>query len=138
MDIAFETGLQEFNLAGKVTVQFNPADVTFAEKIYTAFKALEDKQDGYRKEIEAVKEPIEVFKIAHRLDTEMRDILNGLFGKDIVTPLIGDCNVYALADGLPIWANILMAVIDVMDESVSAATKRSKQRIDKYTKKYHR
>ena len=68
----------------------------------------------------------------------MKETINGIFGKDVMTPLIGDMSAYAMADGLPVWANIILAIIDVMDASITEEAKKSATRIDKYTKKYHR
>lgn len=138
MDIQINTGAKEFNLGGKVSVWFNPTDMAFAQRIYDTFAGLEEQQNKYTEMLRNADEDASVFVIGQEMDKEMRDAVNGVFGVDVVTPLIGDMNVYAFADGLPIWANILMAVLDTMSDTVKEETKRSKQRIDKYTKKYHR
>ena len=44
----------------------------------------------------------------------------------------------ALSGGLPLWANLLLAIMDEMDESVSREIKLSDERLAKYTKKYHK
>jgi len=138
MEISVNTGIKEFSLADKVSVFFNPSDTSFAQKIFDVFMALEDKQNEYIERIKEIGENPEIFTVGKEMDAEMRGAINGIFGIDVITPLIGDCNVYALADGMPIWANLLTAVIDVMDETVKAETKKSKEKIDKYTKKYHK
>lgn len=138
MEITVDTGIREFSLGGKVSVWFNPSDVAFAERIFEAFKTLEDKQNEYTTRLKNIGEDPEIFSFGREVDTEMRERVNSIFGKDVVTPLIGDCNIYALAGGLPIWANLLTAVLDVMDETVQAEAKKSKQRVEKYTKKYHK
>lgn len=138
MEITVDTGIREFSLGGKVSVWFNPSDVAFAERIFEAFKTLEDKQNEYTTRLNNIGEDPEIFSFGREVDAEMRERVNSIFGKDVVTPLIGDCNIYALAGGLPIWANLLTAVLDVMDETVQAEAKKSKQRVEKYTKKYHK
>lgn len=135
MDIKFESGVKEYNLGGKVTVEFNPTDVGFANKMFDAFSALDAKTEEYQKRINENK--ADVFSISRDMDAEMRDIINGLFGKDVCTPLIGDINIYARADGLPLWANLILAVMDVMEVTAQAEDKAAQKRIDKYTKKYH-
>lgn len=135
MDIKFESGVKEYNLGGKVTVEFNPTDVGFANKMFDAFSALDAKTEEYQKRINENK--ADVFAISRDMDAEMRDIINGLFGKDVCTPLIGDINIYARADGLPLWANLILAVMDVMEVTAQAEDKAAQKRIDKYTKKYH-
>lgn len=46
--------------------------------------------------------------------------------------------MYALAEGLPLWANLLFAIMDEMDETVMREKKAMNPRIAKYTKKYHK
>ena len=137
MEIKINTGVQKYNLGGKVEVEFNPTDATFAEKIYTTFEELEKKQQEYSDEIKNVTDE-RIFDIGRRIDGEMRTAINNLFGLDVMTPLLGEMNAYAMADGLPVWANIILAIIDVMDESAIAEQKKSTARINKYTKKYHK
>ena len=45
-EIRFETGLKSYNLNGAVEVVFNPTDVEFAQKVYSAFDALDKKQEN--------------------------------------------------------------------------------------------
>ena len=47
-------------------------------------------------------------------------------------------SIYAIADGLPIWANLMLAIIDEFDASFVAEKKKTNPRIQKYTKKYQR
>lgn len=131
MELNINTGLKEYTLNDAVTVRFNPTDVAFASKLYDAFASLEAKQT------EPVPEE-RVFEWFNERDAEMRTTINDLFGVDVCTPLFGSMNVYALSDGAPLWANLLFAIIDEMDESVKKEQKAHKARIDKYTKKYHR
>ena len=57
---------------------------------------------------------------------------------DICTPLFGELNLYALANGFPIWANLLFALVDEMDTAYAREQKLTNPRISKYTKKYHK
>ena len=137
MDIQVNTGLQKFNLGGKVVVEFNPTDMAFAEKIYKTFEELDKKQQEYKDRIPTLEDE-QIFEFGREIDGEMRTAINNLFGIDVMTPLIGDMNVYALADGLPIWANIILAVMDTMEVQITDEQKKSQARINKYTKKYHK
>ena len=47
-------------------------------------------------------------------------------------------NVYAFAGGLPVWCNLIFAIIDLFDESVTAETAKTNPRLNKYLKKYHK
>ena len=122
------TGMQEYRLNDACTVFFNPTDTAFGEKLFGAFETLDRKQDAYKAEVET----------ARKMDAEMRDIVNDVFGVDVCTALFGGMNVYALADGLPVWANLMLAIMDEIDTAFARESKATNPRISKYTKKYRR
>lgn len=133
--LQIETGLKEFSLNDAVTVRFNPTDSAFVGKIYTTFSELEKKQEEYQKKImEGTTD--EVIELTKTLDKEMRDTLEDIFGVDVVTPLIGNANVYSMAGGMPIWTNILLAVMDELEVSTEEQRKLNAEKIAFYTKKY--
>lgn len=137
-ELNFETGLQTFSFNGKVEVAFNPTDVVFVEKLFNTYDTLDKKQDEYKAETERVGQNKEIFEIARKRDAEMRELINDVFGEDICTPIFGHMNVYAMADGLPVWANLLLAVMDEIDTTFAREQKATNPRIAKYTKKYHK
>ncbi len=134
-NLTIDTGLREYNLNGKVTVTFNPTDSIFIGKIYDTFSDLEEKEKEYKKQMENATAK-EVLELSQQLNVEMRGILEDIFGVDVVTPLIGNANVYALAEGLPVWANILLAIIDELDDASVEEQAKTNARIAYYTKKY--
>ena len=133
MDIQINTGAREFNLGGKVSVWFNPTDTTFLERMRDVFLQMQSKQEDIARRIADAED---VYEESRKIDAEMREALERVFGVDVVTPLIGDMNVYALADGLPIWAQILISTMDVIQKTVEEERKKSEQKIKEYTKKY--
>lgn len=137
-ELNFASGLIEFSLNGAVTVTFNPTDTNFVAKIYDAFEQLDAKQEAYKEEAGKLVGKRELFDFSRERDKEMREVLNDLFGVDICTPLFGYMNVYALADGLPVWANLMLAIIDEMDASAAKETKVGDTRLQKYIKKYQK
>ena len=134
-EIKFSTGKREFRLNDQVSVAFNPTDSAFVEQIFNTFDELDRKQEEYKTEIEHA-DKWEIFNIARRRDTEMRDMIDSLFAKPVCTALFGTMNVYALADGLPVWCNLMLAVIDQIDTSFAAEQKKTNPRIAKYTAKW--
>lgn len=138
MELNINTGLVEYNLAGKVSVEFNPTDQTFAEKLYRTFEQLDEKQDEYKEKMEKALGTEDMFTVGRELDAEMKKAINELFGKDVMTPLLGDMSAYAMADGLPVWANIILAILEVIDKTITDEMGKTASRIDKYTKKYHK
>ena len=133
----FDTGINEYDLGGKVTVRFNPTDVGFLEKLSDSFAALDLIQEEVKLNQEEITDEKDVFNLAKNLDGKMRDILNALFGMDVCTPLFGSMNLFASAGGLPVWANLMLAIADEVETSMSGELKKREARIKKYTEKYH-
>ncbi len=135
-NIKFATGVESFDLNGKTTIEFNPTDSVIVEKIYATFEELDKKQDAYKTEVERCADKKEIFDIARRRDTEMREMIDGLFGKQICADLFGGMNVYAMADGLPVWCNLMLAIIDQIDTTFSREQKATNPRVKRYTEKW--
>lgn len=137
-DIQFDTGLVSYTLNGKSAVYFNPTDSTFIERLFNTFDELDKKQDNYKAEIDKVADKREIFEVAKRRDAEMREMIDSVFGLPVCDELIGGMNVYSLANGLPVWANLLLAIMDEIDTSFAREQKLTNPRIAKYTAKYHK
>ncbi len=135
-ELNFATGLEEFSLNGKCSVVFNPTDPNFAERLFNTFDDLDEKQERYRARIDKTADKAEIFRIGREMDAEMRERVNAVFGTDICTPLIGSMNIYALADGMPAWANLLLTIMDEVDTTFAREQKATNPRIKKYTEKY--
>ena len=135
--ISFDTGIKEFNINDAVTVRFSPTDMCFIERVFEALERLDKRAEEYRGKIEKVQDR-EVFDLAKAFDAEVKDEINAIFGDDVCTPLFGDMSMNTLADGFPIWANFLMAVIDTFDGAFAEEKKKTNPRIKKYTAKYQR
>ena len=137
-ELVFDTGLVTFNINGTCEVAFNPTDSEFVKRLFDAFDALDKKQDSYKAEIEKIGDNKQIFEIARRRDEEMRSIIDGVFESHVSEAVFGSMNVYALAGGLPVWANLFFAVMDEIDTAFAKETKATDARIKKYTEKYHR
>lgn len=136
-ELSFDSGLVTYKINGLVDVRFNPADAAFVERLYLAFDDLEEKQANYRSELEKMHDdPKAVFEFARTRDAEMRALLDDLFGVPVCEALFGDMSIYALADGLPVWMNFLLAVIDEVEATYKRQEKAQNPRIQKYTQKY--
>ena len=131
MEIKVNTGLVTYNLGGKVEVEFNPTDIAFGDRIYRAIDALCAIQERAYPE-----ETRDFLAFMMENDEEARDIIDGLFDKEVCRPLFGLVSVFALADGLPLWANLLMAILQQMKEGSDKRIKEVEKKIAKYTKDY--
>ena len=133
-ELNFDLGLNEYDLGGTVTVQFNPTDVSFLEKLSESFAALDQIQEEVKRE--EITDEKDVYNLAKNLDIRMREIIDALFGMDVCTPLFGELNLFASAGGLPVWANLMLAIADEVQDSMDSELKQREARIRKYTEKY--
>lgn len=138
-EIKFSTGLVTYSLNGVFDVTFNPTDSAFVERLFNTFNTLDSMQDAYKREIEGVKDNAKIFEIARNRDNEMRGMIDGIFdGAPVCAAVFGTMNVYAMSDGLPVWANLLLAIMDEIDTSFAREQRQTNSRISKYTAKYQR
>ena len=136
--LSFESGLVTYNINGKCQVSFNPTDSNFVERLYLAFEDLDKKQESYKTQVEKLADKREIFDFARERDVEMRQVIDGLFDAPVSDSLFGGMSVYAVAGGLPVWCNLMLAVMDEIDTTFSREQKATNPRIAKYTEKYHR
>lgn len=137
-ELNFDSGVVSFAVNGKTEIAFNPTDSAFVEKLFNAFDTLDKNQEAYKDEVEKIADKRQVFVIARKRDEEMRAIIDGVFDKPVSEELFGSMNVYALADGLPVWCNFMLAVMDEIDTGFAREQKLTNPRVEKYTMKYHR
>ena len=135
-ELKVSDGLEEYRLNDRVTVRFNPTDVGFLEKLSHTFEQLDLLQDEVRKSRDSITDDREVFPIVRELDAKMRGVINELFGDDVCTPLFGSVNLFASSGGLPLWANLVLAITDEVQSSMSSELAAREKRIAKYVEKY--
>ena len=131
----FSDGLEEYSLNDRVTVRFNPTDAGFLERLSGLYARL----DALQEEVSALQENTpeeEFFPLAKSLDGRMRDLLDGFFGTPVCEPLFGTMNLFASAGGLPVWANLLLALTEEVESAMQGELSAREARIAKYTAKY--
>lgn len=134
----FETGLVTFDLNGKIKVTFNPTDSTFVKRLFDAFEHLDQRHKAYRSEVEKMTDKKKIFDFTQERDREMREVIDDIFDMPVCAALFGNMNVYALSNGLPVWCNFMLAIMDEIDTTFAREQKATNPRISKYTAKYHR
>ncbi len=137
-EIRIDDGLVSYTLNGKCEVTFNPTDPAFAERLYTTFDTLDKQQEDYKAQVEKIGNTRKVFDFVKERDAEMRQYIDDLFEQPVSEHIFGNMNVYAIANGLPVWANLLLAIMDEIDVVFTREQKLTHPRISKYTKKYHK
>ena len=133
--LSFSDGLEEYSLNDRVTVRFNPTDASFLERLTALF----EKLDALQEEVAAAQETTpeeEVFPLAKSLDSRMRELLDGFFGQPVCETLFGSMNLFASAGGLPVWANLLLALTEEVESAMQGELSAREARIAKYTEKY--
>lgn len=129
--------VEEYNIDGKIVLRFNPADATFVKNFNAAFKALAEAQSELA---EAAKNADDeaFFDASAATNTKLCGVLNDLFGEDICTPIWGTADLTALSDGLPLWFNFMMALIDEIDADMKSVKDVRSARLDAYLAKYQK
>lgn len=136
-ELKFSTGLKTYTVNDCCEIQFNPSDSFFVERLFSTMEKLSKRQeDGEQENNTYADDPAKVFELARARDADMRMEIDSLFGKSVCDALFPGMDVYALADGLPLWTNFLMAIVDEIDESLAAQNKMADSRVAKYMAKY--
>lgn len=137
-ELHFDTGIVSYSINGVCEVSFNPTDSAFVERLYAAFEELDKKQEGYKTQIEKIAGKKEIFEFAKERDAEMRMIIDGVFEAPVSEAVFGHMSAYAVANGFPVWCNLMLAVMDEIDTTFTREQKLTNPRINKYTNKYHK
>lgn len=128
--LTFDTGAVEYEINGATTVRFNPTDEGFVSRLYDAFGSLDGLQatlgDGEGDVLE---------KFA-RLDEDMRGTIDGLLGEGVADALFPGMNCYAIADGLPVWMNLVLALLDEVTEAYEREFGKTDERLRAHSAKY--
>lgn len=135
-ELNFETGNVTYKINGGVEVAFNPTDSNFVKRLFDAYETLDKKQEFYKNRVETMADKKQVFVFAQEQDAEMRGIIDNLFQAPVSDNIFGAMNVYALADGLPVWCNLMFAVMDEIDTSFAREQKATNPRLEVYRKKW--
>lgn len=135
-ELKFNTGVKSFAVNGTPDVfLINPTDADFVERIFNTFNKLDERQQ--KKDAEAAKlSDREAFEFAREYNAEMRTAIDKLLGEGVCAKVFGRMNVYAYADGLPVWANFMFALLDECDTAFVHEQKATNPRLKKYLDKY--
>ncbi len=133
-------GVEEYSLNDRVTVSFNPTDMAFTERLTKAFEELEALQEKARDLVAAIDgdDPRPLFADLRAIDAEMRKAVDRLFAQDVSDALFQGVRLYAASEGLPVWNNLLLALVDEIDSAYKREKRAMDERIKKYTERYEK
>ena len=129
------TGVVRYSINDAVEVAFNPTDAEFIRRLFEVFDALDGKQEAYKAAINKAQKR-EVFDLSRKFDADMREMVDGALGAGVCDAVFGGMCLYALADGLPVWANLMLALLDEVDSVFAREQKQTNVRLQKYSAKY--
>lgn len=133
----FSTGVKTFDVNdGAAQISYNPTDTYFAERIYNLFLGMAEKYEADKEK--KFDDNRAFFDYARARDKEVHEAIDGLFGEGVSDGLFQGVNSYAMADGLPLWTNFLLSIIDTIPAELSVQIKASNPRVEKYLQKYRR
>lgn len=127
-ELKFDTGVVEYQVNGGAVIRFNPADSKFVERLHGLFEKLGSAQEELAQE--------QIFEQLEEREQQMRQELDGVFGAGTAKAVFPDVGVYALAGGLPLWANFLLAVLDEVENAIGQQKQLASPRVAKYMEKY--
>ena len=136
--LSFATGLKEFELNGGQVLSFVPTDPQLMSRLFSAFETLDSTQTRYQQTGNDAADAKAFFAYVEQMDAEMQVLLDGLFGVPIDRAAFDGASLFAVGDGLPLWANFLFAIMDKMDVGVAEAQKAQNPRIQRLMAKYKR
>lgn len=132
----FDTGVVEYKVNGAATVRFNPTDSGFVGRFYDTLTELESKQDALSDAAASLNDTKDYFEFFTERDAEMRKAVDGLLGEGVSDAVFAGMNCYALADGLPVWMNLMFAIADEIGEAMGEEQQKTDPRIESYNRKY--
>ena len=125
-ELCFDTGVVEYQVNGGYVLRFNPADTNFVRRLHDLFEELGQEQQAEGG----------VFEALEKKDAAMRERLDGLFGPGTCQAVFGELGLYALAGGLPLWANFLLAVLEEVESAVDAQQQAASPRVAYYMERF--
>ena len=125
-ELSFDTGVVEYQVNGGAVLRFNPADTHFVRRLHDLFEELGQEQQAEGG----------VFDTLEKKDAAMRERLDGLFGPGTCQAVFGTLGLYALAGGLPLWANFLLAVLEEVESAVDAQQQAASPRVAYYMERF--
>lgn len=158
-EITFSDGFQTFSINGGYQIRFQPTDLQFAERIFAAMEDMGSIQARYAAteedlpdvDLDAIREDEETakryaeqtrarFDAFRQIDKDLRAKIDDLFGSGTAEGVFGGINLTAYADGLPVYLNFLLAVLDQFPEQAKQEAGLSDERLKavtaRYTQKY--
>lgn len=118
-------------------VMFNSADQEFAEVLYALVHRIGEIHKAKNEQRKAEPDILKKFEINRAEDQEMRAEVDAVFGEGFCADVF-QTRLFALSDGMTVVENFLFALLDELDESITANMAKRDSKIHRYTEKYRK
>lgn len=136
-NLNFDNGLVSYEVNGVPNaVVFNPADMSFVDKLLNFFEVYSKKHDTLSRDIQNLEDNRKIFELCDNMDKEIRTSINTLFGENASENLFPDMSCCAMANGLPLWMNFTLAVMEEVQQACDSQKTKLNPRIQKLVAKY--
>ena len=131
----YTAGKREYTLPGGGVIYFDPCDSEFANKIILAIR---NCQEIHKRFPDHVMTDLDAQLLCiQQINNDIRKEIDNVFGDQIADKACCGSSPISISDGLPVWLNFLMAVIDEIDANMPEGEKRSRARVQQYVDKYN-
>lgn len=132
--LSYTAGKREYTLPGGAVIYFDPCDSEFANKVVVAFRNCNKVQNSFPEKL--FTDLDEQLAFIQKMNADIREEIDRAFGEPVCDKACCGSSPISIADGLPVWMNFLMAVIDEIDANMPEGEKRSRARVQQYMNKY--
>lgn len=141
MELSFANGVQEYTVhgvKGDVIIRFNRLTAHLSSVFTTRLTHWTRSRINTQMRCRSAATALRFSTLPTAATRRCARSSTGLFEEPVCDSIFGSMNLYAMADGLHVWTNFLLALMDETDSAFAREQKATNPRIQKYTAKYHR
>lgn len=137
-NLSFGDGRKTYTVNGSVEICFNPASARFAGTLLDMVDHCQNIMNEVReKQLKVEADKAAVFELAKEQDDRIGAEIDSVFGTGKAAQLF-PAGPTAWADGLPVWLNFSMAILDELNENINEQKQQAEPRLAEYMKKYEK
>lgn len=139
--LTISDGRETYEINDSCKISFNPTDLVFVERVFNCMMIADQYQTELETRVQDAQKQEQIqalFDLSREADAKIREIIDDTLGAGVCNSCFPDVNIYARARGLPLWVNLLLAIIDEFEDGAVAQQKLTKPRLAKYISKYHK
>lgn len=136
-NIVFDEGYKEFSINGDPTrkIKFNPADASIIERLDKVRKEIGQKVA----ELDSVKteeNDLEGYaKLVEKANNMVKEMINSIFNADVADIVFNEQSPLSIVNGKTLAERFLTAVVPIIQTEIEEQNKKSKTKVEKYTKR---